>query len=224
MLLSAPAQARDSDPDLTAMVHTVAQEAWPPGKVPSGSGFFVSADGDVVTASHVIAGCGHVSIRDGARKMSASIVGADSHIDAALLHARVGGHAFLTLARANTAPDVELTLLTRSWPRGSALSVAVRSLGQFDGHAHDGLLKLSGRVEPGASGAAIVNSRGEVDGYLIGRMADRHDVALGMPADDLRGFLGYFTGTRDALREVDDAGLAPSAKLGDAAVAVACVR
>jgi S1-C subfamily serine protease len=230
VLLPVPALASDPHPDLTAMVRTVAQEVWPPGKIPAGSGFFVSADGDVLTASHVIAGCAHISIRDRSRKTSASVVGVDTRIDAALLHAGLNGHAFLTPARADTVPDPQLTLLTRSWTNGTASALTMRLLKPSGQSGQSGLMQLSGRVQPGASGAAIVNSRGDVEAFLIGRMADRHDIALAMPAENLRGFLAYFTGTRGSLRRADSGddtrqeGNSLPAKLHDAAVAVACVR
>jgi serine protease Do len=222
------AQAGESRLDLSAMVRAVTLEEWPPGKVPAGSGFFVSADGDILTASHVIAGCKHVSIRDGGGKTSASVVGVDSRVDAALLHAHTRRHAFLAPANAGAPPDARVTLFMRSWANGTAAAITVRLLEPSARSAGDGLLKLSGWAQPGASGAAVVNSRGDVEGYVVGRMANRHDIAMAVPAESLRHFLAYFSRQRNPLRDTDtdDEGAKDrsAAKFRDAAVAVACAR
>lgn len=217
--LCAPATAANL-PDLTAIVRAAALEAWPAGKVPAGAGFFIGP-ADVITASHVIAGCRSIRIRDRTRKLAASIVASDSRIDAALLHAETEGHAYLNFARMDSQGSGPVAIFGRSWADGAVSRVPVRSSAET---GEKSLIGLSARLHPGNSGAAVVDARGELEAYVIGRLAQRHEIAVAVPAANLRKLFDAAAprGLRRAVFADDGRRAKSSASVSDAIVAVTC--
>ena len=65
--------------DLSDLFQEVTREPWPKSEVPTGTGFFVDAAGHLLTAAHVIAGCGRIVVVMRTEKRteirSASLVG-----------------------------------------------------------------------------------------------------------------------------------------------------
>ena len=70
-----------------------------------GSGFFISADGYVVTNNHVVDGAKTVQVTtDDGRALEAKVIGADAKTDVALLKVTEGGSfPFVKLAKAPAA-------------------------------------------------------------------------------------------------------------------------
>jgi S1-C subfamily serine protease len=189
LLLFTCVHANASEPDLSKMVADVAAEPWPHGKMPAGSGFFVGRRGEVMTAAHVIAGCRRIAVQvNGSLKLKAVLVGLDARLDIALLRVAIGPHSVLEFAGTAPLMDAALTVVTRSAQTGRFLRVAGRVVGKDD----RGLLKVDVALSPGASGSAVIDSRGLVAAYIVGRMGDKPAIALAVPVDSLGGFLRYF--------------------------------
>jgi serine protease Do len=189
LLLFTYAHANASQPDLSKMVADVAAESWPHGKMPAGSGFFVGRSGEVVTAAHVIAGCRRIAIQvNGPLKLKAVLIGLDARLDIALLRVAIGRHSGVGLSGIAPTMDATLTVVTRSAQTGRFLRVLSRVVGKDE----RGLLKVNAALSPGASGSAVIDSRGLVAAYIVGRMRDKPTIALAVPVDSLREFLRYF--------------------------------
>ena len=183
--------------DLTKIVGIVAGETWPEGKVPSGTGFLIGSDGQIMTAAHVVAGCHSIKIAtilDGTvEHFSAVVVGIDARIDAALLVA-TSMHTRSYLRFSVDTPDIDdhLIVPTRSAVDGNFHAIDVRAMGVLPMGEGGDLLHVQGRLAAGSSGAPVVDAQGNVIGYIVGRMRDRPEIGLAVPADTLAGFLRYF--------------------------------
>jgi len=145
-----------------------------------GSGCFISADGLVLTAAHVVAGRKEVSVRNAAGKIFPvkEVCPGDFSADAVLLRTRAEEPMFLRMAEEDAAPGDSL------WVSGFPISMnlpvtsrgKVRSLPSTPGRPMFTTVPLM----PGQSGAPVLNG----DGRLVG-IASRGSLAVrgaGAPA------------------------------------------
>lgn len=112
-----------------------------PGPAPTslGSGFFISADGVIVTNHHVIAGAEEITVRTSTgRDYTAEIVGSDEPTDIAVLRVRGGPFPFVTFEE-------------RSNVRVGDWVIAVGNPFGLDGTATAGIVSAIGRRDAGAS-------------------------------------------------------------------------
>ncbi len=134
-----------------------------------GTGVIVSADGYVVTNSHVVRGADEVTVTlsDG-RELTASIVGMDEKTDIAVL--QIEGTNFPAAELGDSdAMEVGEWVLAVGSPFGLAQTVTagiVSAKGRADvGVAeYEDFLQTDAAINPGNSGGPLVNLRGEVIG------------------------------------------------------------
>ena len=165
------------------------------GLLSDGSGFSVG-DGNVVTNAHVIAGAASVSVVDDAGVVhSATVTVLDPQRDLALL--KVDGYRAAPLSYGVADLGEEVGVFGH--PVGGALRVApagVREMLDSVGRdIYDGkrtkrpVLVLSGKLEPGDSGAAVVARSGRLVGVAFAVAPDRSGTAYALPVSELQGFL-----------------------------------
>ncbi|MBQ7215488.1 MAG: serine protease [Synergistaceae bacterium] len=129
-----------------------------------GSGFFVSAEGDILTNHHVIDGAGAltVTLQDG-RSINALVKDYDSVRDMALLKVSLQKSVpFLKIS--NTLPRQGEAVIAIGNPRGYEGSVSngiVAGIRDFDNNKW---VQFTAPVSPGSSGGALVNLQGEIIG------------------------------------------------------------
>jgi S1-C subfamily serine protease len=160
----------------------------------SGSGFFVSRLGHVVTNEHVVRGCKSFTVGDNANsRVRASLVGADKRNDLALLKL-----SSTSMASAETkslirklgirviplsyngllrSEDVELgeSLLVAGYPYGEVFSDTIKVttgivsaiLGIGDDSAQ---FQLDAAVQPGNSGGPIYDENGNIVGVVVAQL------------------------------------------------------
>ncbi|MGL5736899.1 MAG: S1C family serine protease [Beijerinckiaceae bacterium] len=133
-----------------------------------GSGFFISADGEIVTNHHVVQGASEVEIvtKDG-RTLAARVVGADPRTDLALLKVKDGGNfPYVTLAK--SAPRVGDWVMAVGNPfglGGTVTSGIVSARGRDIGAGpYDDFLQIDAAVNRGNSGGPTFDLNGEVVG------------------------------------------------------------
>src|SRR5438477_7895384 len=148
------------------------------GRVPAGAGSAVvlTPDGFLLTSAHVVAGPGRggrAAFVDG-RELSFRIVGVDRLSDLAVLRADGNDLVAAALGEAERLRVGQLVVAIGN-PNGFAGSVTAgvvsalgRSLpaGTRGGHRRviDNVIQTDAALNPGSSGGALVNSRGEVVG------------------------------------------------------------
>ena len=132
-----------------------------------GSGFFISADGYVVTTSHVVEGAKTVEVTlDDGKTKSARVVGADDKTDIALLKVEGEGFSFVRLA--TNAPRIGEWVLAIGNPFGlggtvTAGIVSARARDIKMGGFND-FIQIDAPVNQGNSGGPTFDVHGNVIG------------------------------------------------------------
>jgi S1-C subfamily serine protease len=140
----------------------------------SGTGFFITEDGYLITNEHVAGSEAQVRLVTSAGLISAKVVKVDAANDLALLKAE---GKFVALPVATSRP-VKLggTVATVGFPniglRGFAPKFARGEIGSLSGPQDDArYFQISVPVQPGNSGGALVDERGNVVGVVSGKLS-----------------------------------------------------
>ncbi len=155
-----------------------------------GSGFIISADGDILTNAHVVAGADEVMVKlTDKREFKAKVLGADKRTDIALIKIEASGLPVVKIGDPNK-------LKVGEWV------VAIGSPFGFDNSVTAGIVSAKGRslpqenfvpfiqtdaaINPGNSGGPLFNMRGEVVGVnsqIYSRTGGYMGLAFAIPID-----------------------------------------
>ena len=146
----------------------------------SGTGFFISQDGFLVTNEHVVRGAAQVRMVTSAGLISARVVKMDAANDLALLKAE-GKFAALPVA-ASRGVKLGGTVATVGFPniglQGFAPKLAKGEIASLSGAGDDvRYFQISVPVQPGNSGGALVDERGNVVGVVSAKLSARAALA-----------------------------------------------
>ena len=156
----------------------------------SGSGFFISDQGYILTNNHVVEGTKEVKIilSDGSEQ-TASIVGTDIYSDIAVLKTDGNVPAIAGLGNSDVLDPGESVIAIGS-PLGNfkntvtvgVVSATGRSLDTGNGYQIEDLIQTDAAINHGNSGGPLVNLAGEVIGIntLVVRNTNGGDVAEGL--------------------------------------------
>jgi S1-C subfamily serine protease len=160
----------------------------------SGTGFFVSAGGLVITANHVVSHCREISIASNTVKgVQADLVASNSKVDLAELIAKTSGQMpFLSFS----APGSDIKLTTLGYPLGSSItkatvvqaSMIAPSAPSHPMSSRIAVLLTGASVTEGFSGGPIAEtSTGHVIGVLHGGFeASKAQQRFGIDRSDVR--------------------------------------
>jgi S1-C subfamily serine protease len=139
----------------------------------SGTGFFISPDGFLISNNHVVEGAGQVRLVTSTGLISAKVVKVDAANDLALLKAE-GRFTPLPLSPSR---GVKLggTVATVGFPniglQGFAPKLAKGEIASLSGAGDDArYFQISVPVQPGNSGGALVDERGNVVGVVSAKL------------------------------------------------------
>jgi len=132
-----------------------------------GSGFFISADGYIVTNNHVVDNAVEVEVlTDDDKTMTAKVIGVDPKTDLALIKVETTDHGYLKLAK--TKPRIGEWVVAVGNPFGLASTVTagiVSAEGRDIGSGpYDDFIQIDAPVNKGNSGGPTFNLKGEVIG------------------------------------------------------------
>lgn len=156
----------------------------------SGTGFFVTNDGYIITNNHVVEGTQQVNIilSDGTEQ-KATIVGTDLYSDIAVLKADGNVPAFVKLGNSDVLKPGESVIAIGS-PLGNfkntvtvgVVSATGRAIDTGNGYQIEDLIQTDAAINHGNSGGPLVNLAGEVVGVntLVVRNTGSGDVAEGL--------------------------------------------
>ncbi|HEY5982781.1 MAG TPA: trypsin-like peptidase domain-containing protein [Anaerolineales bacterium] len=156
----------------------------------SGSGFFISDKGYIITNNHVIEGTKSVKIvLSNGTEQDATVVGADKYNDIAVLKADGAVPAIAALGNSDVLQPGESVIAIGS-PLGDfkntvtvgVVSATGRSIDTGQGYQVEGLVQTDAAINQGNSGGPLVNLAGEVIGVntLIVRGSNGGAVAEGL--------------------------------------------
>lgn len=139
-------------------------------QVGTGSGVIISSDGYIVTNNHVVDGASDIEITLNNKKVfKAELIGADENDDIALLKIKTDTELpFITFANSDNAKVGEWVLAVGNpYNLTSTVTAGIVSAKgrDLDGNGSiDSFIQTDAAVNPGNSGGALVNTRGELIG------------------------------------------------------------
>lgn len=173
----------------------VAIEARWPDRSETGSGILVDSEGFVLTALHVVDRAKSLEVRDAdGRAYRARVYSKDASADLALLVLESEGRSFPTVRFARSA-DLRAgeSVVAIGSPYGLTQTATAGILSARDraGVVTDNavpLLQTDASINPGCSGGALINLRGEVVGMInaiLTRTGRSQGVGFAVPADEI---------------------------------------
>ena len=171
----------------------------PSGVIGSGTGFFITRQGQVVTNAHVVERCRTVSVTTlGGETATASVAGTDKSNDLALLTTGAPRQAVAALRGGRPMRQGE-TVVAYGFPLSGALSSGgvstSGSISALQGLGDDSrYMQMSAPVQPGNSGGPLLDATGAVAGVVSSRLGGRtgqsaQNVNFAIKADVVRTFL-----------------------------------
>lgn len=138
-----------------------------------GTGFYVSADGHVLTNSHIVNGAKKILISG----QNAEIVNEDMQNDLALLRVSAKPASYAIFSKATLA-NVGEDICTYGFPLTSILSatgsLSVGTVSSLSGVGNNiSQMQISVLVQPGNSGGPILNRKGHVIGVLVSKLDEQ---------------------------------------------------
>ena len=152
---------------------TVETPAHPSSDATAGTGFFITAEGYVLTSQHVVAGAKRIEVITAAGVAQAKLIEADIPNDIALLKID-GRHTPLTLSPSN-ATRLGHAVFTIGFPNTAMQGVEpkysagfINGLGGVQDDPHQ--FQINAAVQPGNSGGALVDEGGRAIGMIQCRL------------------------------------------------------
>lgn len=158
----------------------------------TGTGFFVSTDGRVLTNHHVIDGgrSGQVTLAGGKRTGIEGVLAWDEDLDLALLKVAGAGYPHLTLATKAAEPGDEVVVIGNPLGLSTAISSGLVSAVRGAGIAEEDIpvklpawaLQITAPISPGSSGSPLIAADGTVMGVAVGTFIYGQNVNFGVLA------------------------------------------
>ena len=176
----------------------------------SGTGFFVSSTGHILTNHHVIESCSTVKVLPvGGQEVAANIVAKDKTNDLAVLKTPISPTAVPALRK---QPRLGEAVYVFGFPLTGLLSTSGNftsgSITAMFGLADDSrFLQISAPVQPGNSGGPLVDKFGNVVGVIVSKL---NALSVAAATDDIPQNVNFAIKSTIAANFLDASGVAPS--------------
>ncbi len=142
-------------------------------RVASGTGFFVSENGYVVTNQHVIDGCTETRVHTRNKTLPSSLIAKDAQNDLALLQVDFSPKQFFKLSEEN--PSLLQEIIAAGYPFGNQISNSIkvtRGIVSATAGLRDNVsqIQIDAALQPGNSGGPIINDGGSVVGVAVAKL------------------------------------------------------
>ena len=163
----------------------------------SGSGFFFTPDGLLLTNSHVVHGAREISVttQEGER-FTADIVGDDPDSDLAVIRVSTRGAPHVRFGRSATLRMGQIAIAIGN-PLGfehtvtaGVVSALGRTLRASTGRLIDDVIQTDAALNPGNSGGPLVSARGEVIGVNTAIIPGAQGICFATASDSAQWVLG----------------------------------
>ena len=145
-----------------------------PKPVSSGSGFFVSHEGDLITDNHVIRGCRELRVAHDGKSSAARVIGTDAGADLAILRVPDIAGYVASFRSSNPEKPGEAVIVAGFPLQGlltSKASVTTGIISALAGPKEDEkLIQITAPVQPGNSGGPLVDIHGTVVGIIVSKL------------------------------------------------------
>ncbi|HVK65997.1 MAG TPA: trypsin-like peptidase domain-containing protein [Polyangium sp.] len=170
-------------------------------KVGTGTGFFVSSDGRIVTNHHVVDGAAKVTatLADGSKLVVLGRLDDDEARDIAILKADGAGLPALSLGDSSgVATGDEVVVIGSPLGLSGTLTVGIvsakreRGVGKEIDRASElesWGIQITAAISPGSSGSPIMTRRGEVVAVAVGTLNQSQSLNFGIPIEVVKGML-----------------------------------
>tara|TARA_B100000959_G_scaffold207613_1_gene217900 strand:+ start:353 stop:1501 length:1149 start_codon:yes stop_codon:yes gene_type:complete len=161
----------------------------------SGSGFYFTSSGYILTNNHVIEGCRKVTLRHNGQEVSANVIATDSKNDLAILKSNVRPSRFYKLSQG----DAKLldNVIIAGYPLGKRVSSAIKTskgsitslAGYGDNYSN---FQTDAALNQGNSGGPILNNSGDVVGVAVanyGKQAGVESFNFGIKSSTVKTFI-----------------------------------
>lgn len=160
----------------------------------AGTGFFISADGLLVTCAHVVEHARSIRVQFRGAEHVAQLVQIEPELDLALLRVPLRDVPFLPLAdsaRVELAQEVRAAGFPLTDVLGSSVKVTRGSVAGIIDEGDRSMLQVDAAINPGNSGGPLVDERGAVVGVTTSKLAgdDVSNVGFAVPANLLKNWL-----------------------------------
>jgi S1-C subfamily serine protease len=173
----------------------------------SGSGFFITSSGYILTNNHVIEGCRKVSLTHNGKEVEANVIATDNKNDLAILKAKVRPKRFYKISKGD--PKLLQNVIIAGYPLGKKVSAAIKTskgsvtslAGYGDNYSN---FQTDAALNQGNSGGPIMDEGGNVIGVAVanyGKQAGVESFNFGIKSSTVRSFINsndinFSTGTK----------------------------
>jgi len=161
----------------------------------SGSGFYITSSGYILTNNHVIEGCRKVTLSHNGQEVSANVIATDSKNDLAILKTNVRPSRFYKFSQ-NDAKLLDNVIIA-GYPLGKRVSSAIKTskgsvtslAGYGDNYSN---FQTDAALNQGNSGGPIMNNSGNVVGIAVanyGKQAGVESFNFGIKSSTVKTFI-----------------------------------
>lgn len=170
-------------------------------KIGTGTGFFASTDGRIITNHHVIEGGARIvaTLSDGSKRAILGLLASDEPRDIAILAAE--GENFPALALGSSSavkPGDEVVVIGSPLGLSGTISVGIVSairahgVGEKDDEkvrTDSWGIQITAAISPGSSGSPIMTKSGDVVAVAVGTLNGAQALNFGVPIEVAKGML-----------------------------------